>query len=334
MRNIVAEVRGHGGMGAALFSGAEFEFQGSGHGRIMVRRQDLAQLQHLRQHLVPAADGLVGVDHWIVIAGAVDQPGQQGGLRQCQVRGRGAEEVPCRRLDPVGLAVEEYEIQIALKDLVLAELLLQRNGQLHFAELVPDALLPAEDHLVALVLGQEGLVDHVRDVLLGDRGGALLALLRQVEDGGPKDPLWIDAWMLIEAAVLNRHDGVPDVGGHPVQGDLDAVLGVERGDRLAVRSEDFRGLRRRFNEQFGGEIIEVADGVADPEACRRNGRDHKAGGQDAAHGARSEESDDPGQGGGQPVPAFPLLRHCLAFKLATCDQDTPFRLPSSRYRIN
>ena len=171
---------------------------------------------------------LSGWTDGIIEAGAVHQPGKQGGLRQGEVLGRGAEEMPRRGFDAVGVPVEEHDVEVALEDLVLGVLLLQFDGELHLAHLVADALLPAEDDLIAPVRRQQGLIDHVGDVLLGQRGGALPAAAGQVGRQRPENPLRVHAGVLVEAAVLDRDDRVLDVRGHLVQPDLHPVLRSRR----------------------------------------------------------------------------------------------------------
>ena len=111
---------------------------------------DLAQVEHAVQDLVAPLNGIFGVADGIVEAGAVHQAGEQGRLGEGEVLGGGAEEIPRRGLDAVGVPVEEHDIEVALKNLVLGVLLLQLNGEFHLAHLVAHVLLPAEDDLIGL----------------------------------------------------------------------------------------------------------------------------------------------------------------------------------------
>jgi hypothetical protein len=229
-------------------------------------------------------------------------------LRKVQILGGGAEEVLGGSLHTVCGAVEEHDVQIALKDLVLGVLLLQCDGEFHLPEFVADVLLAAEDHLIRPVLGQPCLVDHVGDVLLGDGGCALLVALGEVGHDGPKNPLRIKARVFVEPAVLDGNDGVLDVGRHLVQRDPDAVLRIEGGDELAVGREHFSGLRRRLDREFLGQAVEEADRGTDSQSGRCYSRYHQARGQNTTRNTRRQESQESSQGRTATTPAL-LLRH-------------------------
>ncbi len=237
--DVVAEVRRHLSRRAPLLCGRDLELDTAGDGGVMISLEDFPLAEHFVQDLVAPLDGVFRMDGGIVEAGAVDQPGEQGSLRQGEVFGGGAEEVPGCGLDTVRIPVEEHDIEVALEDLVLGVLLFQFDGELHLAHLVADALLPAEDDLIGSVRGQQGLVDHVRHVLLGQRRCALPAAAGQVGCERPENPLRVDAGVLVEAAVLDGDNRVPDVGRHLVQPDLHAVLREEGGDQLPVRAQHF-----------------------------------------------------------------------------------------------
>ena len=161
--------------------------------------------------------------------GRLDHAGQQGGLPRLQlldaelVTGRAAAFVLGLMaevglgggLDPVGAAAEVDRVQVGGDDLVLGPLVGELVGEGGLAELLEDR---------AVGLGLEGVLDE----LLLDRGGALdAALAADVGEQGAGDPAQVDAAVVVEALVLDRHHRLLD----------------DRGDLAGVRITRFCWLR-------------------------------------------------------------------------------------------
>ena len=310
--------------------GCDLQVHPGGDGGIVLGLGDFPLLQHIAQDLVAALQRVLRVHGGVVEAGAVHQPGQQRRLRQREVLGGGAEEVPRGGLDAVGVPVEEHDVQVALEDLVLGELLFQLDGELHFPQLVAHGLLAAEDDLLALIRGKMRLIDDVGDVLLGERGRTLTAALGDIERQCPEDPLRVEAAMLVEAAVLDRDDRVLDKRRHLVEGDPHPVLGVERGDGLTVCGHHFGGLRRRIDREVTGQAVEERNRIADRHPGGRHAGGHQAGGQDPTDGAHGNKSDQPSQGCGQTRTQSLLRCHLYpAIKRASASRIRP-TVPASQ----
>ena len=167
VRYVVAKVRGNFRAGAPLFAWLGVKVDPGGGGGVVLRLGDPAEVEHRVEDVVAPLDRVVGIDGGIVKAGAFYQSGEEGGLRQGQVPGCAAEEMAGRGFNAVGIPAEEHDVEIALKDLVLGVLLFQFEGEPHLAHLIADSLLPVEDDPVAFVRRHQGVVENVRDILLG-----------------------------------------------------------------------------------------------------------------------------------------------------------------------
>jgi hypothetical protein len=123
---------------------------------------------------------------------------------------------------------------VAVEDLVLAVLVLHRDGELGLAQLacVAGGALGLLGRLHALrVLFRVGVLrQHVLHVLLRERGTALLGGREHVVHRGTGDALDVHAGMLVEPVVLHRHGGVLHLLRDLVEGHLLAVLPVELRD--------------------------------------------------------------------------------------------------------
>ena len=201
----------------------------------------------------PAVLGALRVAERVVTRRVVDEPGEQGrlrdvdlaqlGLRDAAERRRRVrrQKVPLdRRLHPVGALPEVHGVQVLLEDLLLRVLLVEPQG---------------EDDLLHLAVHRPGRVeDALLDELLGDRRAALEDLTgRGVGDRGPEDAVEVDAVVGPEGVVLDGDDGVLEEHGHLVQGDVLAVLGPEHPDDVPVGVVDRGALV---------ELAELPDRVA------------------------------------------------------------------------
>jgi hypothetical protein len=116
----------------------------------------------------------------VVEGGAVDDRGQQRGLRGGELV-RGGGEVALRgHLHAVGAVAEVDEVEVVLEDLVLAHLAFDRDRVPQLGDLAGDRLRGRR--LLLGLVGARLQQQHVLHVLLGDRGPALgVAALRVPE---------------------------------------------------------------------------------------------------------------------------------------------------------
>ncbi len=207
-------------------------------GRVSGRRLHQVERGHPVEDLVAPGHRGGGVHEGIEVIRGLDQPGQQGRLRQ----GEGVDvdtevDMGCR-LDAVGARSEVDGVQVQLEDLGLGVLVLEMHGELGFSDLAGDA--PA---------GRLVLVEEDLGVLLGDGRCALHDLSgAHVVQGGPQQGPYIDPRVGPVAGILDRDHGIGQDLRHPRQRDhLAVLLGVQRGDQGSVRGVHERGLRRGDN---------------------------------------------------------------------------------------
>ena len=157
------------------------------------------------------------------------RPRQHGGLRRRQFLQVLAEIDLGRRGEAVGALAKVNLVDVQLENLVLAEIVLDLEGQQHLQHLAGDGLLA----------GQEEIARH----LLGNGAGPLaLAAARHVHHHRPQEPQGIHPAMLIEALVFRRQDGVLHHGRHILDGHEGAPLLAEFTDQEAIRRIDAQGL--------------------------------------------------------------------------------------------
>ena len=204
---------------------------------------DIALIAHIEQDQVAAIDGGLG----LLLGPLARQAGRRVDVR----RGDDAREHRCLvwkklgsagglpllaaalvggaevrlggGLDAISAFAEVDRVEVLRDDLVLGPVALELVGKRRFAELLKDG---------AVVLGCERVLHE----LLGDGRGALLGRAGQdVLVDGAGDALVVDAAVLVEAAILDRHDRLLHHRGDLVRLDEDAALVVrERGQANAV----------------------------------------------------------------------------------------------------
>ena len=205
---------------------------GRGHGSCVLLLGDELVGQHSVQHHVAALEALGVVQERVVSPGQLDDPGDQGRLRQVEVRHVLVEVALGRCLYPVRAVAQVHGVQVLQEDEVLGVLIFQAGGVPDLLELPAGRLLGVAD-------------DGQLHVLLGD-GGATLADSAglQVGPGGPDDGLEVEAIVDVEALVLDGDYGVAhhlrDFGQGAGAG---PVLGCDQGGDVApVAGHNHRGL--------------------------------------------------------------------------------------------
>ncbi len=305
--DVVAEVRRVGrraavGLEERIQGGLDVDVLGS----LRLGRGDVPRLHHLVEHEIAALLGQVGVAGGIERRRLLDDPGQGGALRQVEFA-RGLGEVASGGcLDPVGPGAEVHDVEVLLEDLVLGEAPLQGERVADLAQLPRGGARPRR---FQLLIGRGARDEDVLDVLLRDGGSALpAAFARGVRHDGPHGAAQVDAGVVEEARVLDGHDRLAHHGRDRAQGDLDAVLVVDRREDRAVCREDDRSLREFGGVELVREAFEALHCPAgDEPGTGRQGQDH--GGDDSPGGDRNDEEAHQAQQGPEGSPgargAFP-----------------------------
>ena len=215
-----------------------------------------------------------------------------------------AEVVLCGRLDAVHSAAECRDVQVSIEDLVLRELLLERDRVPHLLQLALRGGFGCSSvcHfllLLGLRLAHAVVDEHVLHVLLRDRRAALHVLIEDVGAHRTADgPLDVDAAVLVEPRVLTGDRGILDVLADGLPCDLLAVLVEERrqvvGRTVGLHRIDVRLLRKFADVEVSGKILEHGDAVVRGHAghCQRRG--HRSGDEYAGESAQADETEDSG----------------------------------------
>ena len=197
------------------------EFELAGGGPICFGPRDVPQALHPREHEVPSCPGGRRVPEGVVVLRPPRQPRQECRLRQIQLLHRPAEIPPGRSLHAVGAGAEVYLVQVHLQDFRLAELLLQRQGEVYLLELAGKGALSAEI--------------TIAHVLLGDRAAPLHdPPVEDVADQGPRHSPEVDTTVAEERRILHRHDGQTQLPGDTLQLDVLSVFPEEPGQDSSV----------------------------------------------------------------------------------------------------
>ena len=189
------------------------------------------------------------------------------------------------RLDAVGAVAEVDDVEVLLEDVVLGEGLLELDGEAQLLELAAVGVL---DDLALLVGGLGVLEQHQLDVLLGDARSTLGDPARLlVAQERPERALGVERTVVVVPRVLDGEDGPLHHRGDLLEGDLDAVLVVERGDHGAVGGEEPAALRQR-------RVLEVAVHVLESVGRRLGGEAQDAGERDreTGHEGAGQSTDD------------------------------------------
>ena len=213
---------------------------------------DVAGTHHGVERAAPAHRGSVGRDRGVGGLWAANDAREVGRLLQAELADVASEVGLARGLDAVRAAAPVDGVQVALEDLVLAQLALELHRDHRLLELSPDG--PLSPHV------------RVLHVLLGDGGAALhRAAVADVGPRGPGQPDGVDARVAEEVAVLGVDHGPAHDWGHVVEAHEGAVAGavVEAGQPLPVGVGEERGLvqellRRRVRQRDLEQDVEGA----------------------------------------------------------------------------
>jgi len=222
----------------------------------------------------------------------LDRGEVRGGLREVQLRGG---------LGTIGVRAELRDVEVLLDHLLLAAIDGKVLGVAFDPVLVVEVLLESESEspladlagqgdlgrglLGLLVLVRDRLLEEgVLHELLRERRGAGRVGRREVDVGGAQQALSVDAMVLPEALVLDRHHGLLQPGRDLLEWHDHTVLRVERREQvLAGAVVDVRLLRQAHRAQLLRQLLEELGRALGGGARDRHRRQRKACDQEAAH---------------------------------------------------
>ena len=169
--DVVAKERGiGGGASVACLQRLEEGRRGDRARDLGLCHGDVTEVGHPTEDLGASVLRGLGVASGVVGDGLLDRAGEGGCLDEGQRAGGLGEVAPRRRLDTVGAGTEIGDVEIALEDLVFAELAFEGERVAHLLQLAGHAACPGGGGLVG---GGRTVDEHVLDVLLGEGGAAL-----------------------------------------------------------------------------------------------------------------------------------------------------------------
>ena len=198
----------------------------------MLGLRDDAGVAHHREHEIPPSRRAREVDGRGVAGRRLHQARQQRRLGQIEVGSRLAEVAERRRFGTVEAGAEIHLVEIELQDLVLRVLLLDAPGENDFLELARIGLLGAQEALTRQLLSQRAAALRSRAV-------------PEVADGRPGDADEVDALVVVEALILDGHDGLNEMGRDARERHVEALFAVNRERPLVVGIQECGRLGHR-----------------------------------------------------------------------------------------
>ena len=319
--HVLAEELGARRVLATLAAVRDVRRDGRGHRVVVLLLRDLAVGQHAAQHVVASVEGqgvavglavdrvtgLVGrrpfrhID--AVDVGSLHHTGDRRRLRDRQIGCRDAEVVLCRGADAVDEAAEVGDVQVAQQDLVLGVLLLELDRVPHLLQLALVALsslvgrgrrVARRDFVGVLRLALTVLLQHVLDILLGDRRASAVGTVGGVAHERAQGADEVDAAVRVEVLVLAGGDRVVHDGVDLVERHRDAVLVVELRHQCVVAVRVLAVHLGRQHERIDLEearhVLERVECAGSGVAGDRDRRCHGGRDEDAGDGAQTDES--------------------------------------------
>jgi hypothetical protein len=215
---------------------------------VMLRCTNVAQLGHAPPDELLALLRALRVDDRVVQRRRLGQPGEHRALRERQLAD-GLVVVDLRSgAEAVGALSEVDLVEIQLQDLVLGQAVLDLEREQRLVQLSRERLFR----------GEKEVARHLH----GDRARALAAASRddvRVRRAHHADV--VDPGVLVEALVLDRDDGVLQVGGDLGYGHHRAPFLAELADQHPVRRVDpQRNLGLVFGQRLEGRQVRVGKG--------------------------------------------------------------------------
>ena len=126
-----------------------------------------------------------------VFAGRLQQPGQERAFIGVELPRRFAEIAPRRGIDAIGAGAEIDPVEIDLEQPVLAEMMLEPEGQQRLLPLAPQGAVGRQEDVLGELLGDGRAA-------LDDMAGA------QIGEDGARHAQEVEAEMAVEAPILGR----------------------------------------------------------------------------------------------------------------------------------
>ncbi|RMV18750.1 hypothetical protein ALP17_05455 [Pseudomonas savastanoi] len=186
------------------------------------------------EHQITTLQSTLGIAARVVEGRPLDQPDQHRHLMNLQFGKRLAEEILTGQTETVHCTLtvltDKHLIEVSLENFLLAVMDLQQDRHHGLGELAGQAAL----------VGQVEVLDQ----LLGQRTAALAHLpLRSIHPDSPGNGLGRHAEVVIEIAVLDRHQPVEQIRRCLIKLDQDPVFEV-----LRVKPADQQGLKPRHGK--------------------------------------------------------------------------------------
>ena len=248
-------------------------------------------LDHRVEHHVAPRERAVGIGIGIQCAGRLHHAGQQRGLLPVQFGGVDAEVGLGGVLNAERAVAERHQVQVAGQDLRLGERLVQRQRHPDLTQLAGRGDFD-RGALLGVGLGDDQQL-VVLDVLLLDRRPASgVEVARQVTRQAGQRALPVDTVVLGKAFVLDRDDRQLHRVGDLFAGHLEAALGVEPGDRVALGVDHRRHLRDLPLDQLSRAVGNDIGGAVGHQADAADDREHQTRGDDTGEQHAPGELDD------------------------------------------
>ena len=187
-----------------------------------MRRREVPELDHLREHRIAALQGALRVEHRVVVAVALEHADQRGAFEHVEAVS-GFVEVGARgHFDAVRVVEKRHRVQIGFEDLALGVKRFDLERGDRFLQLAREGLRAAD--LVRIKIARE---------LLGDRRSTLAVAGKGMQRSGPgASP--VETVMLVEAVIFGGDERVDHIRRdfremHPL-----TVGRPEFGEQLAV----------------------------------------------------------------------------------------------------
>ena len=237
--------------------------------RLQLPGFQLLVLDHLAEHDVAALGGALGVDHRVVVAGALEHADERGAFQHIQRVGRLVKVGAGRHVDAVGVIEKGHGVEIGLQNFVFGvnRLDLQRGDEL--LELARQA--PRTAHLLGIQVARKLLRD----------GRAALGISGKGVQHRRSGALEIHAMVLIKTVILGGDQRGNHIRRDVGQLDPVAVAALEHRQFLAIgRKHHRRLLRLRF--------LDV------PDAGRERNQHQDVQQQQSRHGSQRQGHTAPG----------------------------------------
>src|SRR4029453_5469858 len=200
------------------------------------------------------------------------------------------EVVPSRCLGAVRTLAVIGDVEVALQDLVLGELLLHRDRIAQLANLALHGRRLGVPHTLAVTLGLTCLDLHHLDVLLGDGRATLSdAALGPVAPEPPQWALEVQGAVLVVAVVFDGYLRLPHYRSDLVKLHRDAVLVVEVREGLAIAHQHLAAGSWCWCRKLSRQALQLGGrGIAgDPRHTRE--RDEQSGHENTRKDADDDE---------------------------------------------